>query len=142
MFRKLFTPVFLPLAFATHSAFGIITGIKAPTILLRPGHKFTVTFTTENHIIQNAQYYVVFGLNPGTTPPPGTNVGEVVLTSKQGDLVEDDHSETGHGSFKVDVTLPKTFHTGSKKDEKFTLTTAILQTVSCSTATLGSRLML
>ncbi len=92
-----------------------------------------MTFTTGNHISNNAQYYVVFGLNPGTTPPAGTDVGEVVFTSGGSDLVESGHSETGIGSFTVEVTLPQTFNTGATKDEKFTLTTAILQTVGCST---------
>ncbi|KAF8324989.1 uncharacterized protein EI90DRAFT_3157140 [Cantharellus anzutake] len=115
------------LLISINSAFAIITHIQVPSILLRPGHKFTVKFFTENHIIQNAQYYVIFGLQPGTTPPPGSNVGEFVLTSPQGDLVEGHHSVTGHGSFTVDVTLPKNFPV-TGKTEKFVLTAAALQT--------------
>jgi len=128
MLHKLFASIVLFLALA-HSTLGIITGIHVPTGVLHPGSDFTVTFTTEDHIIQNAQYYVIFGLNPGTTPPGGSNVGEVVLTSPGSDLVATHHSITGHGSFKVTVHLPKSFNTGSKKTlKKWTLTAAVFQT--------------
>ena len=130
MLRKSFSSIFLLLTLA-HSTLGIITGIHVPTSVLHPGRDFTVTFTTEDHIIQNAQYYIIFGLNPGTTPPGGSNVGEVVLTAPGSDLVATHHSITGHGSFEVDVRLPKDFNTGSKKAlTHWTLTAAVFQVVS------------
>ncbi|KAF8324988.1 uncharacterized protein EI90DRAFT_2203668 [Cantharellus anzutake] len=113
--------------FSTVSA--IISGIKVPTNVLRPGHKFTVTFFTNLHIINNAQYYVIFGLEPGTTPR--SNVGEFVLTSPQSDLVEGGHSVSGFGNFTIDVRLPRNFQiTGPGKKQQYVLSAAVLQTVS------------
>ncbi|KAF8331446.1 uncharacterized protein EI90DRAFT_3016429 [Cantharellus anzutake] len=127
--NKFFASLFFLLLLSINSAFAIIGSIEAPKNILRPGHTFTVTFLTHPHIIQNAQYYVIFGLQPGIVPPPGSNVGEIVLTSAQSDLVEGGHSSTGVGSFKISVLLPRTFRTPTKKKEKFVLTAAVFQTV-------------
>lgn len=100
-----------------------ITGISTSGATLHPGHSFDVKFTTENHIINNAQYYVVFGAQkpPGTTSVVGTLFGTGY------DLVENGHSETGHGSFVVKVTVPDTFDTSSGKH--YILTAAVFGTV-------------
>ncbi|KAF8334676.1 uncharacterized protein EI90DRAFT_3121116 [Cantharellus anzutake] len=112
-----------------NSALAIITSIKLPQNVLRPGHIFTVTFFTNHSMIHNTQYYVLFGLQPGTAPITGGNIGQFVLTSPQSDLVEGGHSVTsGHGSFKVDVLLPAKFKTTTGKKEKFGMTVAVFQT--------------
>ncbi|KAF9517617.1 hypothetical protein BS47DRAFT_1389609 [Hydnum rufescens UP504] len=102
----------------------IITRISAPTTTLHPGHKFTVTFFTENHIINNAQYYALFGVTPSTKPDQvmGTLLGQGF------DLVTSGHSQTGHGSFKVTVRIPKGFVTETGKTEAYILNTAVFGT--------------
>jgi Nis1 family len=103
----------------------IITRISAPTTTLHPGHKFTVTFFTEDHIINNAQYYALFGVTPSTKPEQVMGT----LLNEGFDLVTSGHSQTGHGSFKVTVPIPKGFVTESGKTEAYVLNTAVFGTV-------------
>ena len=65
-------------------SYAIITRFTAPTKLLNPGQHVTVTFYTENHIIQNLQYYIAFGLSEG--PVPSGVLGDHLMTGY--DLVE------------------------------------------------------
>ncbi|KAF8324992.1 uncharacterized protein EI90DRAFT_3129278 [Cantharellus anzutake] len=109
-----------------NSTSAIITNVIIPQGVLH-GHKFTLKFLTEKSIDNTVQYYVIFGLHPGTNPVVGGNIGELVLTSPHSDLVEGGHSVTGHGSFKVDVMLPSNLKIKGKK-EIFGLTVTIFQT--------------
>ncbi|KAF8324990.1 uncharacterized protein EI90DRAFT_3239241 [Cantharellus anzutake] len=84
--NKFFASLFFLLLLSINSAFAIIGSIEAPKNILRPGHTFTVTFLTHPHIIQNAQYYVIFGLQPGIVPPlvrttPSKKKEKFVLTA-------------------------------------------------------------
>ncbi|KAF8331448.1 uncharacterized protein EI90DRAFT_3057977 [Cantharellus anzutake] len=109
-----------------NSTFAIITNVIIPQGVLH-GHKFTLKFLTEKSIDNTVQYYVIFGLHPGTNPVVGGNIGELVLTSPHSDLVEGGHSVTGHGSFKVDVMLPSNLKIKGK-EEIFGLMVTIFQT--------------
>lgn len=62
MLFPLFVTLFLTFLNAL-PAHAIVTGLIAPTKTLNPGQHVTVNFTTENHIIQNLQYYIAFGLS-------------------------------------------------------------------------------
>ncbi len=132
MFRKLFVPVFFLLAFAVHSALGVITSMNgpglAPNHVIQPGDTFTVTFHTDRP--RDEEFYVAFGLNPGLAPPPGKSLGATVLTSPESDLVASGHERTGNGQFKVHLKLPKNFSTGSKTKKRYTLTAAVFRVVS------------
>ncbi len=131
MFHKVFVPVFLLLAFASHSALGVITSMKGPGLshVIHPDDTFTVTFHTAPP--RNAEFYVAFGLNPGTTPPPAGDLGATVLTSDDdGDLVVNGHERTNGGKFKVHLTLPENFSTGSNHKKPYTLTAAVFRVVS------------
>ena len=130
MFHKVVVPVFLLLAFAAHSALGVIISMKvpAPSHVIHPGDTFTVTFRTAPP--RDAEFYIAFGLNPGTTPPPGDDLGETVLTSDEGDLVVNGHERTDGDKFKVHLRLPKHFSTGSNHKKHYTLTAAVFRVVS------------
>jgi len=106
----------------------IITAISVPNGELHAGKKFIVTIHTEGHIINNDQFYTIFGL---LFIPKNVKYGSGVMGDLIGngyDLVEHKHSETGHGAFNVTLTLPKDFHTETGKRTKYTLTTSTLST--------------
>ncbi|KAF8331447.1 uncharacterized protein EI90DRAFT_3057973, partial [Cantharellus anzutake] len=113
-----------------HSAFAFTTGMKVPTYTLRPGHVFNVTFFTLAYIRPSAQYFVIFGLQPGTGPLTGGNIGQFVLTSSHSDWLESGDSVTGSGHFDVDVALPVHFRTPRGRTQKYRLTAAIFQSVN------------
>jgi hypothetical protein len=103
----------------------IITSISAPTTKLHPGHKFNVTFHTSGHIINNAQYYTLFGVLPQSSPylVMGT------LLNQGFDLVTSGHSQTGVGSFNVTIEIPKGFKTVTGKTQKYVLNVGVFGTV-------------
>ncbi len=127
MFRKLLVPVFLLLAFAAHSALGVTTSMSAPSTI-HPGVPFRVTF--HNKPRSEDEWCCVFGLFPGTKPPPDDDLGQFVFTGPG--------CETPHlnmpppPTFKCTLTLPSplpnTLPPGPK--HKFVLTAACLVTVS------------
>jgi hypothetical protein len=129
-FDNTFLASLLFLLISINSAFAFTTGMRVPKYTLRPGHVFNVTFFTLSYIRPSAQYYVIFGLQPGTAPLTGRNIGRFVLTSPQSDWLESGHSVTGSGHFDVDVLLPPHFKTPTGKTQKFRLTAAIFQSVN------------
>jgi len=137
MFRKLFVPVFLLLAFSAHSALGVITSMHGPGLntVIYVGTTFTVTFRT--NFPKDDQFYIAFGLHHGTNSPPGNDLGEVVLTSTESDLVASGHENTGPGQFNVHIKLPYTFSTGSSVNERYKLTAVITQAVSLVAAVMN-----
>ncbi|KAF9517619.1 hypothetical protein BS47DRAFT_1359418 [Hydnum rufescens UP504] len=103
----------------------IITGVSAPKSTLHPGHTFNVTFFTENHIINNAQYYALFGVTPSTKPDQVMGI----LLNEGFDLVTSGHSQTGHGSFPVTLAIPPGFVTETGKTQAYILNTAVFGTL-------------
>ncbi|KAF8319349.1 hypothetical protein DL93DRAFT_2074966 [Clavulina sp. PMI_390] len=82
-----------------------ITGITAPPTV-HPGTPFKVTITTEDFIDQIINYYMVFGI----APQSNTNTALHTPLGTGYDLVTHKESDTGHGSFKVSVTIPSTYN--------------------------------
>jgi hypothetical protein len=102
-----------------------IVSITAPKSPLHPGDLFNVTFHTEDFIQNDFQYYVIFGL--ARPELPESYLWE--LLDNGYDLVSHGHSNTGHGTFKVPLTIPKGFTPSSPK-AIYRLTAAITGTVS------------
>jgi len=134
MFPRFFAPAFLLLAFAVHSALGTIFGIDVPTNVIHPGDTFPVTFHTLKENTVALDFFVLFGLSPGTTPPPDGTMGPVVLTGQGSDLAANGHSQTGTGEFNVYVHLPKSFKTG-KSNQRYTFSIAFYYTTGTLHAT-------
>jgi len=134
MFRKLFVPVFLLLAFAAHSALGIITSITGPTRVLAPPATFTVAFHTKPP--KDVEFCVAFGLNPGRTPPPDHDLGRFVLTKPGTCLQLGVHGITGTGTFLETLSLPANFPT-TPRPRPYTLTAAVFRLVSWMAAAMS-----
>jgi Nis1 family len=103
----------------------IITRVSAPNSTLSPGHTFNVTFFTEDALINNAQYYAIFGVTPSTLPLQVVGT----LLNAGFDLVTSGHSQTGHGSFPVTLAIPPGFVTQTGKTQAYILNTAVFGTV-------------
>lgn len=101
-----------------------IVGFSAPTKVLHPGDHFEVTFRTSNWIINVEEYYAVFGVEQ----EPVTNGGLGTLLGNGYDLVAHGHSNSGTGSFKVPLQIPKNFKP-PHKNTKYQLNSAVLITV-------------
>src|SRR6266436_6442490 len=130
MFRKLFVPVFLLLAFAAHSALGVITSITNPTPnhVIKPGDSFAVDFHTNPPRV--VEFCVAFGLNLGTNPPPDHDLGRFRLTSP-GTCFQlgNDGITPPPTTFTHFLVLPQTFPT-TPRSKLYTLTAAVFRVVS------------
>lgn len=121
------TAVLFALLSVVPSASARIAGISAPTKVLHPGERFEVTFRTVPWIINVDEYYAVFGI----AVQPVTNEGLGTLLGKGYDLVTHGHSESGLGSFKVPLQIPKNL-SPPHENTKYLLKSAVLITVRVS----------
>lgn len=102
-----------------------IVGFSAPTTVIKPGHDFKVTFRTTDWIINNEQYYAIFGITIGTSDSQGMGL---VLGDGYG-IAQHGHKSTGVGAFDVTLQIPAGFKPPAR-NTKYVLRTAVLGTVS------------
>ena len=124
MLNKILITIAVVLFALLTSASARIVGFSAPTKVLHPGEHFDVTFRTAPWIINVDEYYAVFGI----AAQPVKNEGLGTLLGKGYDLVAHGHSESGAGSFKVPLQIPKQLSV-PRKPTKYLLKSAVLITV-------------
>lgn len=104
-----------------------IVGFTAPTTIIKPGRNFKVTFRTTPWIINNEQYYAIFGITIATSDSQGMGY---VLGDGYG-IAAHGYKTTGLGSFNVTLQIPAEF-TPPAPNTAYVLRTAVLGTVSRS----------
>ncbi|KAF8324203.1 uncharacterized protein EI90DRAFT_3076274 [Cantharellus anzutake] len=146
--------------FLISPALALVGSISAPTTVLHPGHKFTVTFHTSLYIQNNLQFYALFGIwpspglgesylgipIPAVGPVPGADGGLGlgnfrVAPSGKGklgidvggiDLWEATLANTGSKAYNVTLRLPVDLTTPGNRTTNYTLQTGVLGTVGAS----------
>lgn len=101
-----------------------IVGFSAPTTVIRPGHNFQATFRTTNWIINNEQYYAIFGITIGTSDSQGMGL----VLGDGYDIASHGHKTSGLGAFNVTLQIPAEFQPPAP-NTKYVLRTAVLGTV-------------
>ncbi|KAF8324186.1 uncharacterized protein EI90DRAFT_2365268 [Cantharellus anzutake] len=128
--------------FLISPALALVGSISAPTTVLHPGHKFTVTFHTSLYIQNNLQFYALFGIwpspglgesylgipIPAVGPVPGADGGLGLGNFRVG--------PSGKGKLGIDVggidLLPVDLTTPGNRTTNYTLQTGVLGTVGAS----------
>lgn len=109
-----------------------IVSISGPKGVLHPGEHFEVTFHTAKPFKKNIEeYYAVFGIEEEPTKDKGLGI----LLGNGYDLVANGHSESGFGSFKVSLKVPKDLKLHHHRKTKFQLKAAVLFTVRAGLST-------
>ncbi|KAF8319347.1 hypothetical protein DL93DRAFT_2074964 [Clavulina sp. PMI_390] len=128
MFSKFITTlvVFFCTLCAIYPASARVTSITAPATVT-PGTPFQVTVKTTPFIDNIINYYMVFGI----APQSDTNTGLHTLLGMGYDLVTNNESETGLGTFDVTLTIPSTYDP-STDGSAVNLRTIVFSTVGAS----------
>ncbi|KAF8318549.1 uncharacterized protein EI90DRAFT_3083408 [Cantharellus anzutake] len=124
-------------------ALALVGSISAPTTVLHPGHKFTVTFHTSLYIQNNLQFYALFGIwpSPGLgesylgIPIPAVGPGKLGIDVGGIDLWEATLANTGSKAFNVTLRLPVDLTTPGNRTTNYTLQMGVLGTVGASRLT-------